>query len=110
MPDTLDMKFTELEHRLLAGHEQIGRGIGVPFLLLLYPPSEELRVRRNVHSLMAKLRAEGRLVEVVDCNQVLLDYLHHTGELHRTIRAEKRSPGALKEFGLRSPRRPLSAT
>jgi hypothetical protein len=100
MPDALDRKLAELEHRLLAGHEQIGRGVGVPFLLLLYPPSEELRVRRDVNSLVAKLRAEGRLVEVIDCNQVLLDYLHHAGELQRTIRAEKRHPGALKEFGL----------
>jgi hypothetical protein len=100
MPDALHRKFAELEHRLLAGHEQIGRGVGVPFLLLLYPPSEELRVRRDVGSLVAKLRAEGRPVEVIDCNQVLLDYLHHTAELQRAIRAEKRNPGALKEFGI----------
>jgi len=58
MPDALDRKLAELEHRLLAGHEQIGRGVGVPFLLLLYPPSEELRVCRDVNSLVAKLRAE----------------------------------------------------
>jgi Domain of unknown function (DUF1788) len=100
MPDALDRKFAELEHRLLAGHEQIGRGIGVPFLLLLYPPSEELRVRRDVGSLVAKLRAERRPVEVIDCNQVLLDSLHHTAELQRAIRAEKRHPDALKEFGI----------
>jgi hypothetical protein len=100
MPDALDRKFAELEHRLLTGHEHIGRGVGVPFLLLLYPPSEELRVRRDAGSLVAKLRAEGRQVEMIDCNQVLLDYLHHTGELQRTIRAEKRHPGALKEFGI----------
>jgi hypothetical protein len=100
MPDALDRKFAELEHRLLTGHEQIGRGVGVPFLLLLYPPGEELRVRRDVNSLAAKLRAEGRQVEMIDCNQVLLDYLHHTGELQRAIRTEKRHPGALKEFGI----------
>ena len=57
-------------------------------------------VRRDAGSLVAKLRAEGRQVEVIDCNQVLLDYLHHTTELQRAIRAEKRHPVALKEFGL----------
>ena len=100
MPDALDRKLAELEHRLLAGHEQIGRGVGVPFLLLLHPPSEELRVRRDVNSLVAKLRAEGLQVEVIDCNQVLLDYLHRAEELQRAIRAEKRNPSALKEFGI----------
>ena len=58
MPDALDRKLAELEHRLLAGHEQIGRGVGVPFLLLLHPPSEELRVRRDVNSLVAKLATQ----------------------------------------------------
>ena len=100
MPDALDKKLAELEHRLITGHEQVGRGIGVPFLLVLYPPSEELRVRRDVSSLVAKLRSEGRHVEVVDCNQVLLDYLNRTGELQRAIRAEKRNPGALRAFGI----------
>jgi Domain of unknown function (DUF1788) len=103
MPDALDKKLAELEHRLLTGHEQIGRGVGVPFLLVLYPPSEELRVRRDMNSLVAKLRSEGRQVEVIDCNQVLLDYLHHTGELKRTIRAEKRHPGSLRELGIGEP-------
>lgn len=100
MPDALDKKLAELEHRLLTGHEQIGRGIGVPFLLMLYPPTEELRVRRDMSSLVAKLRSEGREVAVIDCNQVLLDYLHHAGELQRAIRAEKRNPGSLREFGI----------
>jgi hypothetical protein len=67
---------------------------------LLYPPSEELLVRRDVNSLVAKLRAEGRQVEVIDCNQVLLDYLHRAEELQRAIRAEKRNPSVLKEFGI----------
>jgi len=57
-------------------------------------------MRRAVNSLVAKLRAEERQVEVIDCNQVLLDYLHHAGELQRAIRAEKRNPSALKEFGI----------
>jgi len=103
MPDALDKKLAELEHRLLTGHGQIGRGVGVPFLLVLYPPGEELRVRRDMSSLVAKLRAEGRQVEVIDCNQVLLDYLHHTGELQRAIRAEKRHPGSLNELGIGEP-------
>ena len=103
MLNALDKKLTELEHRLLTGHEQIGRGVGVSFLLMLYPPGEELRVRREMSSLVAKLRAEGRQVEVIDCNQVLLDYLQQTGELQRAIRAEKRRPGSLKEFGIGEP-------
>jgi hypothetical protein len=100
MPDALDKKLAELEYRLLTGHEQIGRGVGVPFLLVLYPLGEELWVRRDMNSLVAKLRAEGWQVEVIDCNQVLLDYLQHTGELQRAIRAEKRNPGSLREFGI----------
>jgi hypothetical protein len=67
---------------------------------MLYPPSEEPRVRRDVTSLLAKLRAEGRQVEVIDCNQTLLDYLNQAGELQRAVRAEKRRPGALQEFGI----------
>jgi hypothetical protein len=100
MPDGLDKKLAELEHRLVVGHEQVGRGVGVPFLIMLYPPGEELRVRRDVTSLVAKLRSKGRQVELIDCNQALLDYLDQAGELQRAIRAEKRSPGALREFGI----------
>jgi hypothetical protein len=100
MPDALDNKFAELEHRLLKGHEQIGRGIGVPFLLVLYHPSQETRVQREVSSLVAKLRAEGRSVEVIDCNEVLLDYLERSGELERATRAERRNPTSLRDFGI----------
>jgi Domain of unknown function (DUF1788) len=103
MPDALDKKFAELEHRLLTGHEQIGRGVGVPFLLVLYPPGEELRVRRDISSLVAKLRSKGRQVEVIDCHEVLLDYLNHSGELERIIRAEKRNLGALRQFNIGEP-------
>jgi hypothetical protein len=103
MPDTLDKKLAELEHRLLTGHEHIGRGVGVPFLLMLYPPGEELRVRRDLSSLVAKLRSEGRQVEVIDCHEVLLDYLNRSGELERAIRAEKRNPGTLRQFSIGEP-------
>jgi len=65
MPDVLDKKLTELEHRLLTGHEHIGRGVGVPFLLMLYPPGEKLRAGREMNSFVAMLRAEGRQVEVI---------------------------------------------
>src|SRR6266540_1796824 len=100
MPDALDSKFAELEHRLLRAHEQIGRGVGVPFLLLLYRPGQETRVRREASSLVVKLRAEGRQVEVIDCSEVLLDYLDRTDELKRAIRAERRNPVALRDFGI----------
>lgn len=100
MPDALDTKFAELERRLLKGHDQIGRGVGVPFLLVLYPPSQETRVWREASSLVSKLRAEGRQVEVIDCNDVLLDYLERTHELERAIRAERRRPAALRDFGI----------
>jgi len=100
MPDALDNKFTELEHRLLSGHDQIGRGIGVPFLLLLYRPSEETRIWRETSLLVSKLRAEGRQVEVIDCNEVLLNYLERSGELQRAIKAERRNPAALRDFGI----------
>lgn len=100
MPDALDKKFAELEHRLLSGHEQIGRGVGVPFLLLLYQPGHEPRIRREASSLVAKLRAEGRQVEVIDCNEILLDYLDGAGELERAIKAERRNPAALRDFGI----------
>ncbi len=100
MPDALDNKFAELEHRLLSGHDQIGRGVGVPFVLLLYPPGQEARVRRETSSLVAKLRAEGRLVEVIDCNDVLLGALERSDELDRAIRAERQAPAALRDFGI----------
>ncbi|HEY8477286.1 MAG TPA: BREX protein BrxB domain-containing protein [Chloroflexota bacterium] len=100
MPDALEGKFADLEQRLLDRHIHIGRGIGVPFLLLLYPPSEERRVRRETSTLMAKLRAAGRAVEVVDCNQVLLDTLIQSNELERAIRAERRNPEGLRDFGI----------
>jgi hypothetical protein len=82
LPDAFK-KLAELEHRLLTGHEHIGRGVGVPFLLMLYPPGEELRVRRDMGSLVAKLRSEGRQVEVIDRHEVLLDYLNRS-RAHRT--------------------------
>jgi hypothetical protein len=100
MPDALDSKFADLEHRLLKGYEQIGRGIGVPFLLVLYPPSQETQVQRETRSLVNKLRAEDQQVELIDCNDVLLDYLHRSGELYRAIKAERRDPSALRDFGL----------
>jgi magnesium chelatase family protein len=60
MPDALDRKFTELEHRLLTGYEHIGRGVGVPFLLLIDPPGAGtcMLARRLTTILLAMTLAE----------------------------------------------------
>ncbi len=100
MPDALDLKIAELERRLLTKRDQIGRGVGVPFLLLLHAPAEELRVRREAQALIVRLRAQGLTVDRIDGHQVLIEHLESQGELERAIRAERRAPERLRELGL----------
>jgi len=95
-----EAKFSELQTKLLGDHHLIGQAIGVPFLLLLYPPGEEAAIRREAATLAMVLRTRGIEVTEIDCAILVLETIESRGELGRIIQAERRDSNVLPELGL----------
>lgn len=89
---SLDKKFTELEEILLQGYDSIGRRVGVPFIVLIYPPDEELTCRREIENLRTKLTSRGLTVRSLNAARLLLEKLREDGVLEEAITAEKENP------------------
>jgi hypothetical protein len=96
----LETKFAELQAKLLGDHHLLGQAIGVPFLLLLYPPPEEVMVRREAAHLAAVVRERGVQITEIDCAALVLETIEARGELERIIQAERRDAAVLRELAL----------
>src|SRR5512143_2741178 len=62
-------RFQILEQRLL-GPEPLGPSTDLPFALFVYPPTDELRVRRETDLLVTRLQNHGRRVVRVDLGEL----------------------------------------
>ena len=71
----LQQKFEELEDLLLHHRWTLAQNTGVPFLRLVYLPSEEHACQRFADALSRTLMREGVTVETVSCRGVI--YAHY---------------------------------
>jgi hypothetical protein len=90
MPRHWDEKFTALDELLLSGgHEQARARTGVPFIVLLYPPEEELQVRDRIDSLEKKLVSKGWEVVSFQPEPLLFEFLRSKGKLEEAFDLER---------------------
>jgi len=78
----LDEKFKELKELLVSDKaEQIRARRGVPFIILLYPPEEELQVRSRIDILKRKLETTGWNIQSFQPEPILFKFLESKGKL-----------------------------
>jgi len=93
----LDKKFEELEELLVSGGaEQIKARRGVPFIVLLYPPDEELQVRSRIDTLKRKLETAGWGIQSFQPEPILFKFLESKGKLKDVFEAERQDPQQLR--------------
>jgi len=97
MSNILDVKFKELETLLMTGgHEQTCIRTGVPFIVLLYPPEEEIQVRDRMETLKKKLELEGWNIRYFEPEPLLFEFLELKGKSKEAFEAERRDHDQLR--------------
>lgn len=93
----LDNKFVELENLLLSkGYEQARARTGVPFIILLYPPEEEIQVRRRIGTLAKKLESNGWKIQYFEPEPLLFEFLDSKSKNKDAFEAERHDPNQLR--------------
>lgn len=93
----LDNKFRDLESLLLTdGHEQARARTGVPFIVLLYPPEEEIQVRSRINTLERKLESSGWQIHSFKPEPLLFDFLQSKGKIKEAFDLERKDPRQLR--------------
>jgi hypothetical protein len=85
----LQPKFTELERVLLEQRHLIGLHSGVPFLLLVYPPDQELECHWRQEHVAEKLRARGTPVLECHLGTFFFDYYKERGYLDKIFELDR---------------------
>jgi len=93
----LGEKFKELKELLVSGRaEQIRARQGVPFIILLYPPEDELQVRSRIDMLKRKLETGGWNIQSFQPEPILFKFLESKGKLKDVFEAERQDPLKLR--------------
>lgn len=94
MPSLID-KFSELESLLLTQRHTLALHAGVPFVLLIYDPSEEHRCREEQAHLLRKLDDTGIVVHEISVASFMFDHYAEIGLLDRIFEEEPTQPEAV---------------
>ncbi len=94
---TLDNKLQELESLLLTeGYVQAQARTGVPFIVLLYPPEDEIEVRKRINTLAKKLESNGWQIQYFQPEPLLFEFLESKGKSKEAFDAERKDPNQLR--------------
>jgi len=92
MPSLTD-KFAELEELLLNQRQTLALHAGVPFVLLIYEPSDERRCREEQARLITKLEDAGVSVREIRLETFVFDHYNQIGLLDKVFEKERSAPG-----------------
>lgn len=95
---SLRAKFNELEDRLLNERDKLDIHIGVPFILLIYPPSMEHECRARQIELKEKLEARGLDVIEHELSTFIFDHYEEEGILDDILRLDRERPDELRRM------------
>jgi hypothetical protein len=90
---SLTEKFTDLEKLLLNERHTLALHAGVPFVLLIYDPSEERLCREEQAHLMTKLADAGLVVREIPVQTFIFDHYAGVGLLDKVFDKERTHPG-----------------
>jgi len=95
--EILDHKFSELEKLLLTeAYKQCRISRGAPFISLLYPPNEEINVRKRINLLAKKLESSGWKIYYFEPEPHLYEFLASKGKSQDSFEAERKDPAQLR--------------
>ena len=86
-------KFAELEKLILNQRQTLALHAGVPFVLLIYSPTEECRCREEQAHLMTKLADAGLAVRQIPVDTFVFDHYAEIGLLDKVFEKERTQPG-----------------
>jgi len=93
----LQDKFNQLEDLLLNHRESIGIHNGVPFIMLIYSPENEIECRKKIENIAEKLESKNLNVLSIPINIAIFDYLKKEGILDQIIEFDEDSPKEVRE-------------
>lgn len=94
---TLSQKFDQLEDLLLNHRDSIGIHNGVPFIMLIYNPSEEVDCRKKIKNLEEKLTSKKLGVLTIPINKFIFEHLIGEGILEDVFQYDRESPKEVRE-------------
>lgn len=96
MSRLLDNKFKELEGLLISGGAEQIRTRSVPFIVLLYPPEEELQIRSRIDALKRRLETADWNIQSFQPEPILFRFLESKGKLKDVFEAERQDSQQLR--------------
>lgn len=93
----LQEKFNQLEDLLLNHRESIGIHNGVPFIMLIYSPENEIECRKKINNIKEKLESKNLNVLNIPINIAIFDYLKKEEILEQLIEFDQDSPKEVRE-------------
>ena len=93
----LQQKFEMLEDLLINHRESIGIHNGVPFIMLIYSPVDELDCRKEIKKLKEKLDSRGIKTLEIPMNKFIFEHLVSEGILESMFEYDKESPKEVRE-------------
>lgn len=93
----LQEKFNQLEDLLLNHRESIRIHNGVPFIMLIYSPENEIDCRKKIDNIAEKLESKNLNVLNIPINVAIFDYLKKEGVLDQIIEFDKDSPKEVRK-------------
>jgi len=95
--EILDHKFNELEKLLTTeAYKQSRISRGGPFISLLYPPDEEVNVRKRINLLAKKLESSGWKIYFFEPEPHLYKFLESKGKAQDAFETERQNPAQLR--------------
>lgn len=94
---TLQEKFDQLENLLLNHRETIGIHNGVPFIMLIYSPEEELQCQKYIKNLHEKLESKNNKVLKIPLNTLIFERLKDLGNLEEIFEYDKEVPAEVRK-------------
>jgi hypothetical protein len=85
-------KFQDLSDLLLNHRDGLAIGTGVPFIRLVYRPSEERECRRVTQDLVGRLRQNGLTANEIRCGELLFGYYQRKNQLELRLRTAESAP------------------
>lgn len=78
------------------GYKQAQVRTGVPFIVLLYPPEEEIEVRRRITTLTRKLESQKWEIQYFEPEPLLFDFLESKGKNKDAFETERKDHKQLR--------------
>lgn len=101
MSSDFQEQLEEAERLVRDDRDEVGKRVGVPFIVLTYDPADEIEVDKEVRNLIEKLEYHNQNVAGIDMRDLVFTILEDRGILDRVADLERRDRDQLLD-GLKS--------